>query len=107
MRPYSTSMSTIYSKQQHETYLQLDCGLAEPNAPARHWIRNFIPNNQFSFVKSISTGDYGAALACTIQLQLDNKGEGILVSLDVDGAFDKLWWARSKRGLQAYPKLKA
>ena len=25
--PYSTIVSTSYSKQQHETYLQLDCGL--------------------------------------------------------------------------------
>ena len=34
-RPYTSTISTSYrSKQQHETYLQLDCGLAESNAPA-------------------------------------------------------------------------
>jgi hypothetical protein len=65
-----------------------------------NWIRNFIPDNQFGFVKSTGTGGYGAALACTIQQQLDNKGEGVLVSLDVDGAFHKVWWARLKRRLQ-------
>ena len=66
-----------------------------------NWIRNFVLDNQSGFLKSTGTGDYGAALACTIQQQLDNKGEGILVSLDVDGAFDKVWWARLKRRLQA------
>ena len=64
------------------------------------WARNFIPDNQFGFVKSTGTGDYGAALACTIQQHLDNKGEGILVSLDVDGAFDKVWWLRLKNRLK-------
>ena len=65
------------------------------------WACNFIPDNQFGFVKSTGTGDYGAALACTIQQHLDNRGEGILVSLDVDGAFDKVWWARLKSRLKA------
>ena len=37
MRPgYTSTISTSYSKQQHETYLQLDCGLAKSNAPAKH-----------------------------------------------------------------------
>ena len=35
-RPYTSTISTSYAKQQIETYLQLDCGLAESNAPAKH-----------------------------------------------------------------------
>jgi hypothetical protein len=64
------------------------------------WISNFIPENQFGFVKNTGTGDYGAALSCTMQLHLDKKGEGILISLDVAGAFDRVWWARVKARLK-------
>jgi hypothetical protein len=65
------------------------------------WMSNFIPENQFGFVKRTGTGDYGAAISCTIQLHLDNRGEGILISLDVAGAFDRVWWARVKVRLKA------
>ena len=34
-------------------------------------------------MEGIGTNDYGAALAMTIQAYLDNRGEGVLVSLDV------------------------
>ena len=36
-RPYTSTIDTTYTKQQHETYLrlQLDCGLAESNALAK------------------------------------------------------------------------
>ena len=54
------------------------------------WISKFIPENQFGFVKKTGTMDYGAALAFTIQQHLDRKGEGILISLDVAGAFDRV-----------------
>ena len=39
-RPYTSTISTSCSKQQHETYLQLDCCLAESNAPAKHPFRS-------------------------------------------------------------------
>ena len=64
------------------------------------WISNFVPHNQFGFVKSTGTGDYGAALAVTIQQQLEDRGEGILISLDAAGAFDRVWWARLKARLK-------
>jgi hypothetical protein len=60
------------------------------------WISEFVPDNQFCFVKGTGTGDYGAALSITIQTHLNNKGEGILISLGVAGAFDRVWWGRLK-----------
>ena len=35
-------------------------------------------------------------LSITIQVHLNNRGEGILISLDVAGAFDRVWWGRLK-----------
>ena len=64
------------------------------------WSSAHTPHNQFGFVPGTGTMDYGAALASTIQMHLDNRGEGILISLDVAGAFDRVWWARLKRRLQ-------
>lgn len=32
---------------------------------------------------------------------LDRKGEGILISLDVKDAFDRVWWSRLKSRLKA------
>ena len=64
------------------------------------WIAAHTPLCQFGFVKGTGTGDYGAAaLSLTIQARLDNRGEGILISLDVKGAFDRVWWSRLKRRL--------
>ena len=60
------------------------------------WIAEFVPDTQFGFVKGTCTGDYGAVLSITIQTHLNNKGEGILISLDVAGAFDRVWWGRLK-----------
>ena len=65
------------------------------------WMRHFTPDCQFGFVKGTGTDDYGAALTMTMLVQLDNRGEGILVSLDVKGAFDRVWWSRLKARLQA------
>ena len=65
------------------------------------WASNFVPENQFGFTKRTGTGDYGAALACTMQMHLEARGEGLLISLDVDGAFDRVWWARLKSRLRA------
>ena len=65
------------------------------------WITNFIPGNQFGFVKGTGTNDYGAALSFKIMECLDRRGEGILISFDVKGAFDRVWWARLKSRLKA------
>jgi len=65
------------------------------------WVAIHTPENQFGFVKHTGTCDYGAALAFTIQQHLDRRGEGILISLDVAGAFDRVWWARLKARLKA------
>ena len=32
---------------------------------------------------------------------LERRGEGILISLDVKGAFDRVWWAMLKAKLEA------
>ena len=73
-------------------------GTVDPQFEA--WISQLTPANQFGFVKGSGTNDYGAALACTIQLHLDQRGEGILISLDGAGAFDRVWWARLTRRLK-------
>ena len=71
------------------------------------WIRKFVPDSQYGFVKESGTNDYGAALACNIIEHLNSKdangrrGEGILISLDVAGAFDRCWWAKIKARLKA------
>jgi hypothetical protein len=65
------------------------------------WIQSFVPESQFGFVKGTGTADYGSALTFEILKTLDHRGEGILVSLDVKGAFDRVWWARLKARLNA------
>ena len=72
------------------------------------WIMHFIPDVQFGFVPGCGTnhGQYGAAVVFVIQSCLETKGpdkkrgEGILIPLDVAGAFDRCWWARMKRRLK-------
>ena len=65
------------------------------------WISNFIAGSQFGFVKGTGAGDYGAVLSFKIMECLDRRGEGILISFDVKGAFDRVWWARLKSRLKA------
>jgi hypothetical protein len=71
------------------------------------WVSKFTPESQFGFVRESGTDDYGAALACGIIEHVNSKGadgrrgEGILISLDVAGAFDRCWWARLKARLRA------
>lgn len=70
------------------------------------WTSKFVPESQFGFVKYTGTSDYGAALAGSILEHLNSKdskgrrGEGILISLDVKGAFDRVWWAQLKARLK-------
>jgi len=65
------------------------------------WMAYFTPDCQFGFVKGSGTDDYGAGITMTMLVHLDSRGEGILVSLDVKGAFDRVWWSRLKARLKA------
>ena len=65
------------------------------------WVDKSVPESQFGFVKGTGTNDYGAALYLVILECLDRRGEGILVSFDVKGAFDRVWWGRLKARLRA------
>ena len=59
----------------------------------RAWIDNFIPKLQFGFVKGSGTEDYGAMLAFKMHCILEARKQGTLLSFDVKGAFDRVWWA--------------
>ena len=65
------------------------------------WTVNFIPESQYGFMKLTGTSDYGAALSSVMHDCLNRRGEGILTSFDVKGAFDRMWWARLKARLKA------
>jgi hypothetical protein len=65
------------------------------------WISQFIPECQYGFLRDCGTVDYGALLAFKIQAVLEGRGEGILIALDVKGAFDRCWWARIKKKFKA------
>jgi hypothetical protein len=49
------------------------------------------PLDQFGFIKKCGTDDYGAAITMKIMDCLERRKSGILVSCDVNGAFDKVW----------------
>ena len=61
------------------------------------WLLNFTPSSQFCFITGCGTIDYGKMLSLRIQCVLEARGEGIMVSLDVKGAFDRCWWGRLKK----------
>ena len=56
---------------------------------------------QFGFVKGCGTTGYGSALSPKIYDVLGQRNEILIVSLDVKGAFDRVWWARLKNRLAA------
>ncbi len=64
-------------------------------------IYHFIPEVQFGFIKRCGTADYGSVLSLTLHRCLEDRGEGILISLDVYGVFDRTWWAHVKARLKA------
>lgn len=51
-----------------------------------------IPESQFGFLKGCGGNDYGALLSMTLADHLERGDEVLVVSLDVKGAFDKVWW---------------
>ena len=63
------------------------------------WIDKFIPDSQFVFSKSCGTDDYGFYLGSTMLDTLERRKEGLLIPLDVKGAFDRVWWSRLKKRL--------
>ena len=65
------------------------------------WIEKFIPESQFGFLREVGTDDYGCTITFKMQMCLNKRGEGILISLDVKGAFDRVWWGRLKARLKA------
>ena len=60
------------------------------------WVEHFVPDSQYGFLRGCGTDDYGAAVAFTLQDCLERRCEGVLISLDVKGAFDRCWWQRLK-----------
>ena len=67
------------------------------------WIAKFIPKLQFGFLKGVGTREYGCTLMFKMLIVLERRGEGILISLDVKGAFDRVWWAGLK-AISSRPK---
>ena len=66
-----------------------------------NWRVQFAPNCQFGFLQGVGTREYGCALTFKILSILERRNECILISLDVKGAFDRVWWARLKKRFEA------
>ena len=64
------------------------------------WISIFIPDCQFGFLIGFGTDDYGCTLTFKMLAVLERRGEGVLISTDVKGAFDHVWWGRMKAWLK-------
>jgi hypothetical protein len=77
------------------------CFEAVVNDQLYAWASAHVPESQFGFLRGCGTSDYGAAVAFPLIKTLEHKGEGILISLDVAGAFDRCWWSRIKSRLRA------
>jgi hypothetical protein len=65
------------------------------------WVTKFVPQSQYGFLKGCGTADYGAAMSFKIHDELERRNDILIVSLDVKGAFDRVWWARLKNRLAA------
>ena len=63
------------------------------------WIDGFIPDSQFGFAKGSGSVDYGMYVGFLMAQTLEARQEGLLIPLDVKGAFDRVWWSRLRRGL--------
>ena len=53
----------------------------------------FIPSTQLGFIKGTGTQDCGTAIAFTATQVLEDREECRIVSLDIRGAFDSVWWS--------------
>ena len=58
-----------------------------------YWhIASYIPPSQFGFLKGTGAQDCGAAMAFTATQALEDRQECRIMSLDIRGAFDSVWW---------------
>ena len=57
-----------------------------------NFIVPFIPQNQYGFVKGTDAQDCGVTIAFIASQALNCRQELRIVSLDIKGAFDKIWW---------------
>ena len=57
-----------------------------------NFIAPFIPQNQYGFVKGTGAQDCGTTIAFTATQALNRQQECYIVSLDIKGAFDRIWW---------------
>ena len=57
----------------------------------RH-ISPYISPTQFGFIKGTGAQDCGAAIAFTAMQTLEHRKESRVVSLNIRGAFDSVWW---------------
>ena len=58
-----------------------------------NFVAPFIPQNQYGFVKGTGAQDCGATVAFVATQALNSRQECCIVSLDIKGAFDKIWWS--------------
>ena len=65
------------------------------------WNSKFVPESQYGFLRQCGTLDYGMVVAFPMIVALEKRHDGILISLDVAGAFDRCWWERIKSRLIA------
>ena len=77
------------------------CFEAVMNDQLYAWASAHVPESQFGFLRGCGTSDYGAAVAFPLIKTLEHRGEGILISLDVAGAFDRCWWSRFESRFRA------
>jgi hypothetical protein len=65
------------------------------------FLSKFIPQSQFCFIQKCGANDYGALLVLLIFLALESGKEVLIISLDVAGAFDRVWHAGLIKKLKA------
>ena len=57
-----------------------------------NFIAPFIPQIQYGLLKGTGAQDCGATIAFTATQALNRRQECRIVSLDINGAFDRIWW---------------
>lgn len=65
------------------------------------FLQKFIPASQFGFIKRCGTQDYGVLLVLLIFSALERGNQVLIISLDVAGAFDRVWHAGLLKKLAA------
>ena len=64
------------------------------------FLDNHIPKSQFGFLRGCGTQDYGAALVMQLVEILERRNQAVVISLDVAGAFDRVWHSGLLKKLQ-------